>query len=107
MPARHERYLKRNEEIGCVAVYDISIIRPKLARTVLRFEDGREMPIEDGTRAKVVDAFDFDWPYMYELPDGTRTRAGGSGWHHYRTNAEADDWHGKETRAERKARRCL
>lgn len=90
MPAKLERYIHRNKEVGCIAVYDISKSNPPLARLWIGSEDQR---IPDGTRAKIVDVYDFDSPFVYELEDGRRTRAGGIGWHHYRTTAEADEWH--------------
>jgi hypothetical protein len=36
--------------------------------------------VPDGAVATVVSVFDFDYPYMYELENGGRTRGGGRGW---------------------------
>lgn len=73
MPAKHKRYLRRNEKIGQRRVY---ICHPGMARlTINGFE------ILDGTMATITDAFDFDFPFLYTL-DGGRlaTRGGGLGW---------------------------
>lgn len=72
MPAKHERYLHRNEQIGKQRIY-------VCGKDLWRLEVD-DKPVEDGTLATVVDAFDFDFPFMYELADGRRTRGGGSSW---------------------------
>lgn len=72
MPAQHDVYIRRNERIGQRVVY---ICRPRMAR--LRIGFGM---IPDGTMATITDAFDFDYPFMYTLDDGRKTRGGGLGW---------------------------
>lgn len=73
-----ERYEHRNEMIGRKFVYIVGL--PFEHRGLARIEvDGR--PVTDGTVATVVGVYDFDFPYLYELSDGRRTRSGGSGWH--------------------------
>lgn len=74
MPATVEFYLHRNNRIGATVIYDIS--GTNLARITC---EGRE--VADGTRAVVVDAFDYSFPFLYRLEDGRMTRSGGRGWH--------------------------
>lgn len=92
MPAIHDRYVWRNDKIGWVAVYHIGNSNPRLAR--IATPDGT--PVKDGTRATIIDARDFDFPWLYELEDGRRTSVGGTGWHHFPTAEAADKVYPRE-----------
>lgn len=66
MPATNDRYLFRNARIGEKRKF---LLPHGTARPLV---NGK--PVEDGTVVTIIDAFDFDYPYMFKLPDGSITR---------------------------------
>jgi hypothetical protein len=66
MPATLDKFQYRNKNIGRKLTY--------------RLRDGMAREHEDGTRATICDAHDWDYGYSYELEDGSRHRGISINW---------------------------